>query len=196
MKLRELWVKLPKPLKKWLAAATGILALILVAGVFNPAYGLGLLFSFFHADFAIIYWLSIGAGTWAAIAIAIVIGGIGAYNIWWISEQDIPYLKKIFGVKNKSPASYPRWLVAIPYLVLLCTPMELYFGVTFGVVFSKTLRLRRRLSITLILIGNSAKMVLIGIGVSWITKTTSIYLLVAALILWIFFFLYHRKENK
>lgn len=89
--LLRFWSFLPKPVKQWLKAASIVLALILLVGLWNKLYGIGLFFSFVHADWAIAYWLRIGTGTWSSIAVAAICGNFGPFGLcaldyWWVDR--------------------------------------------------------------------------------------------------------------
>jgi len=158
----------PESRRIWTKTVCAVILVIFLVGLWNPRYGLGLFFSLLHADIAIAYWLGVvGVGKWTAIFIAIILGGASLYNICWFFN-----LRQNGAVTGQNTAR--GWLARkAPYAALPFFPVDPYFGATAGVAFSKALNLKKWPTFALLQLGNSAKMVIIGLGINKLHEATS-----------------------
>lgn len=108
---------MPSGLKKWLIAVSTLLCAVFLVWLWNEEYGLGILFSFLHADWAIPYWLRIGVGVWPAIMIAAICGGIGLFHLDWIAGRSMDIVKFFARFWRELSATLKTLIWAISFLL-------------------------------------------------------------------------------
>ena len=145
------------PAKTRLLSATAVFSLIFGIACFNKSYATGLAWSLFNAESSIGFWLAIGISLKKSITIAIACSTLETVGWFWIippKGKPIDHNGKLY-----------RWFKKTPYIMLPVFGFLTGFKVP-GIALSKLFNLNTGAAFILIESGNSAKIILSGLGLN------------------------------
>jgi hypothetical protein len=167
--------KIPKPLKKWLAAVTSVLAFIFAIGCVDKRFAWGALLSLSRGELAMLYMMSTGLSRLEAVLFVVFWSTLNIYNCCWCGDQVESIVKKAvrnvaaklrraFNItavsRNKNetaapasgrPSKFRAIAEKFPYFMLPLYCFDPIFGISSGVVFAKSLPKKLNMKIALII---------------------------------------------